>query len=188
MSRVLIVYGTKEGQTAKIANRIGDIIRERGYEPVITNAKEVKPNIPMKDYSAVLVGTSIHMGSFNTSVSRFISRHKADLDRLPSAFFSVSMADAMTSTQPSHMDSQLKSFYDKTGWHPRTVGRFAGAVAYTKYGFCTRYMLKWGAKGAGYSSDTSRDHEYTNWDQVNKFANDFIETVQESTVSAQAES
>jgi menaquinone-dependent protoporphyrinogen oxidase len=33
MARVLIPYGTTEGQTAKIANVIADVIRDRGHKP-----------------------------------------------------------------------------------------------------------------------------------------------------------
>jgi menaquinone-dependent protoporphyrinogen oxidase len=30
-------------------------------------------------------------------------------------------------------------------------------------------------KPGGVSTDTSRDHEYTDWDQVKRFAEDFLE-------------
>jgi len=141
MSKVLIVYGTKEGQTAKIAQRIDEIARQQGHEVDVNNAQKITANKSLKDYLAILVGSSVHAGSFNSSVLRFVRHYKSDLDRVPSAFFSVSLSDSMEAKHRTTMDRQLTAFYDKSGRHPNTVGRFAGAVAYTKYGFFMRHIV-----------------------------------------------
>jgi len=174
MSKILIVYGTKEGQTAKIAQRIGDIAREQGKQVDVNNAREVPSNKSLKDYSAILVGSSIHAGHFNRSVLRFIRRYKSDLGSVPSGFFSVSLSDTMEAKNRAMMDHQLDKFYEKCGWHPKTVGRFAGSISYTKYGFFTRHMMKWMAQTQGNPTDTTRDHEFTDWNQVAEFANAFV--------------
>lgn len=182
MAKILIVYGTKEGQTQKIANRIADVVRTQGYDVLVTNASEIHSDFDINDYSSVIVGASIHLQSYASSVRHFIQRYKSDLERLPSAFFSVSLTDATTEYQ-SQIDNCLNSFYNKTGWHPKTVGRFAGALAYTKYGFFTRHMMKYIAKKGGYSVDTSQDHDYTNWEQVEKFTNDFVIILKNSNIT-----
>ena len=174
MSKILIVYGTKEGQTAKIAQHIGDVARQQGHEVDVNNAREIPTNKSLNSYSAILVGSSVHAGNFNSSVLRFVRKYKSDLDRVPSAFFTVSLSDSLEAKNRGILDKQLITFYDKTGWHPKTVGRFAGAVAYTKYGFFIRYMMKWMSQAQGYPTDTSRDHEFTDWDQVTEFANAFM--------------
>jgi len=35
---------------------------------------------------------------------------------------------------------------------------------------------------AGYSVDTSQDHEYTNWEQVEKFTDDFVINLKNSNI------
>jgi len=38
MARVLIVFGTTNGQTAKIASRMGGTLRNRGHEVTVASA------------------------------------------------------------------------------------------------------------------------------------------------------
>ena len=54
---------------------------------------------------------------------------------------------------------------------------FAGAIKYTQYGFITRWIMRRIAKKEGGDTDTSRDHEYTDWVQVTRFAEKFLKKV-----------
>lgn len=60
------------------------------------------------------------------------------------------------------------------------MATIAGAIAYTKYAWPTRMMLKYISWRSGGSTDTSRDHEYTNWAQVDRLADDFAAAVRAS--------
>ena len=176
MCKFLIVYGTKEGQTAKIAERIGEVVRQSEYHVDVINAHEIRPDFSTEGYAGILIGASIHMGRWSPAARRFVRRYKSCLDAVPSAFFSVSLADAIaTPKERSALDRYVESLFNEYEWQPKTVGRFAGALAYTHYGFCTRFLMKRIAQTNGKSTDTSRDHEYTDWDQVTKFAKDFID-------------
>jgi menaquinone-dependent protoporphyrinogen oxidase len=173
--KFLIIYGTKEGQTAKIADRIGEVVRERGYLADINNARHIRGKISFEEYKGVLIGSSVHAGFWSKAVKHFIRKYNSQLNNVPSAFFSVSLTDATgTAEQRSLLESNIEKLCNKSGWPPKAVGRFAGALAYTRYGCCTRWMMKQAAKSQGESTDTSRDIEYTDWDEVTKFANDFI--------------
>jgi menaquinone-dependent protoporphyrinogen oxidase len=46
----------------------------------------------------------------------------------------------------------------------------AGAINYTRYNFLLRWYMKRASAKNGGATDTSRDHEYTDWDQVDRFA------------------
>ena len=61
-----------------------------------------------------------------------------------------------------------------TGWQPKSAATFAGALSYTKYGWLTRLVMKLIARAAHHATDTSRDHEYTDWNQVDRFALEFL--------------
>ena len=176
MSKFLIVYGTKEDQTAKIAEHIGEVMRQNGYYADVRNAHQICVEFPAEEYAGVLVGASIHMGRWSSAALRFVRRYKSHLDNVPSAFFSVSLTDASdTPKERSALDRHVEGFFDQSGWQPQIVGRFAGALAYTRYGFCTRFLMKRIAQSNGKSTDTSRDHEYTDWNQVTKFTKDFVD-------------
>lgn len=58
----------------------------------------------------------------------------------------------------------------ETGWRPDEVAAFAGALKYSEYGPLTRVVMKRVARRYGGDTDTSRDYEYTDWDEVAAFA------------------
>ena len=66
----------------------------------------------------------------------------------------------------------VQQFIDATGLDPEMVGLFAGALAYTRYGWLKRAVMKRIVASEGGNTDTSRDHEYTDWDAVDDFAAD----------------
>lgn len=176
MCKILIVYGTKEGQTAKIAECMGEVTRQNGFQADIRDTRQIRDDFPVEGYAGILVGASIHMGRWSSTARRFVRRYRSRLDTVPSAFFSVSLTDASATPQErSAFSRYVESFFNESGWEPEIVGRFAGALAYTRYGFCTRFLMKHIAQSSGKSTDTSRDHEYTDWDEVTKFAKDFID-------------
>jgi len=176
MAKYLIVYGTKEGQTAKIAQRIADTITKGGNNADIYDAKKAPATLSVDGYTGVLVGSSIHAGQWSTAVRNFVRKNQSGMDGIPSAFFSVSLA--ATGKDTTRLNSQVESFFKATGWHPKTVENFAGCLAYTKYGFIMRFLMAQGARFQSQPTDTSKDHEFTNWDEVTQFATRFVEQSQ----------
>lgn len=172
MTKILIGYGTTEGQTARIAEYIADVIRGQGHEAQVLDLKRSK-DVPLDGTDAVVIGGSIHMGKHEESVGDFVRKNRGALERLPSAFFSVSLA--------AHGDMEnarayVENFEQQTGWRPIQVGYFGGALLYRQYGLIKRLMMKKIVrdKPGNLSLDTSRDHEYTEWDDVRRFAEDFL--------------
>ena len=173
MSKILIAYGTTEGHTARIADYIADVIRGQGHEADAMDLKR-SPDALVDTYDAAIVGGSIHMGKHDERVRDFVRRNRAALERLPSAFFSVSLA--------AHGDIEnarayVENFEQVTGWRPAHVGFFGGALLYRQYGFLKRLMMKRivHSKPGNLSLDTSRDHDYTEWQEVKGFAEDFLQ-------------
>lgn len=176
MARVLIQYGTTEGQTAKIADVIAEVVRDRGHQADLVDSTASAETVP-DHYDAVVVGASIHMGKHDRHAVEFVQHNRETLERLPSAFFSVSLA--------AHGDIQeaegyVEQFEEKTGWRPDSVAMFGGALLYTQYGFIKRHLMKSIAKGrpGDLGIDTSRDYVYTEWDSVKRFAEHFTEQLE----------
>jgi len=68
-------------------------------------------------------------------------------------------------------------FLAETGWHPEHIEAVAGALRYTKYNFVLRFVMKQIAKRAGGSTDTSRDHEYTDWAALDRLVDELTRKV-----------
>ena len=173
MTRVYIPYGTTEGQTAKIAEYIADVIRHHGHEAEPVQIGRARHGIT-GGYDGVIVGAAIHMGKHDKHIVEFARKNRDLLERLPSAFFSVSLA--------AHGDAQeaegyVRRFEQETGWRPSRIACFAGALAYTQYGFVKRHVMKKiaGDKPGSLGTDTSRDYVYTKWDGVRSFTEDFLD-------------
>ena len=171
MLRVLIPYGTTEGLTARISEYVADVVRGQDHE---ADALDIKGSeAPRMDgYDAVIVGASIHMGKHENYVLDFVRENRDELERLPSAFFSVSMA---AHDNPEEAEGYIEEFVRKTGWRPARVGLFGGALLYTHYGFIKRHLMKKIARDKGNpDTDTSRDYVYTEWDGVQRFVEEFL--------------
>lgn len=89
-ARIVTVFGTGEGQTAKVAERIEGVLTDRGHETTTVNVKEIGPDLDFNEVDAVLVGVSIHLGKQQKAVRRFAKNHREGLARKPNGFFQVS--------------------------------------------------------------------------------------------------
>jgi menaquinone-dependent protoporphyrinogen oxidase len=182
VTKILITYGTTEGQTAKIAEVVADVVRNAGHEVETVDIRQ--PRDALSGYDGVIVGASIHMGKHDKHVVDFVQKSREALERVPSAFFSVSLA-AHGDTEEA--EGYVEQFEEETGWRPARVALFGGALLYTHYGFVKRHLMKKIAqdKPGQLGTDTSRDYVYTEWDGVRRFAEDFVAGL--ATVAGSAE-
>lgn len=175
MSTVLIAYGTTEGQTASVAEFMADILRAHGHEVRCAEVRALGPT-GTDGCDAALVGAPVHVGKHDKRVVQFVRTHRGWLDHVPSGFFSVSLAATGDEAQAR---TYVEEFEEATGWRPQRVSRVAGALPYTRYGFVKRMLMKRiaGSKPGTLSTDTSRDHSYTDWDEVRAFTDGFAEAL-----------
>src|SRR5688572_15190484 len=169
MTRILVLYGTTQGQTAKIAEALAAELRARGTEADLVDAAAHNP--AADDYAAVVVAASVHAGGYQRPVQRWVQAHAAALHGRPTAFVSVCLG--VLQHDPG-VDRELKAIIDRflaaTGWQPDVVKIVAGALPYTRYNWLTRVAMKRIVRKAGGDTDTSRDYEYTDWADVRRFA------------------
>jgi menaquinone-dependent protoporphyrinogen oxidase len=111
MRRILIPYVTTEGLTARISEYVADVIRGHGHEADVVDLKgSVEPE--PYGYDAVIVGASIHMGKHEDYVLDFVRKNRDEFGRLPSAFFSVSLA---AHDNPEVAEGYIEEFLRETG-------------------------------------------------------------------------
>lgn len=178
--KVLIVYASKEGQTAKIARRIGDIAAETA-DVALYEATSV-PNNALGNADAVIVAAPVHFDNHPRRIARFVRNNLAWLRARRSAFISVS-GSSITESGRGQAEEYVTDFLDDTRWMPDRVELVAGGMAFTKYNWLIRFIMRRIAKAKKLSTDTSRDYEYTNWEQIDRFAREFIAAVAKTKVA-----
>ncbi len=175
MAKALIVYGTTEGQTAKVAQHLADVGRNAGDSVDVVPAQELGEDPQLENYAAVLVGASVHEGRYQSDVAKFVKRHREWLAARPSGFFSVSLAAASHNPEEvADVQRIIDAFTSDRGWKPTMTASFAGALKYTQYNWLKRALMKHIAKKEGGDTDTAHDYEYTDWSQVTRFGEAFF--------------
>lgn len=175
MARILIVYGTTEGQTRKIGQRIAAVAQARGHDVQTVDSATLSGPLTGGEHDAVLVGASLHRGRYQSSVERFVRTNLALLNRLPSAFFGVSLVAASRDREHAkEADKLVERFLAETGWRAARSASLAGALPYSRYGFFKRLLMRLIVWREGGDTDASRDYEYTDWDAVDGFARSFL--------------
>lgn len=171
MVSFLVVYGTGEGQTARVAARIAETLTARGHDATAVNVGELPPALDLGDFDAVLVGASIHAGKHQKAVREFVRANRETLSGMPTAFFQVSLSSADEQGE-AQAAGYVEEFVAATDWHPDRIGLFGGALRYSEYGFLKRLMMKSIAKRTMPDVDTAHDVEFTDWTEVEAFAAD----------------
>lgn len=172
--RILVAFGTTHGHTAKIADAIGKAIDRAGAQAVVVDTASDAAAIDVDGFDGVIVATSVHAGGYQDAVLDWVRRRARSLNAMPTAFVSVCLGVLQDDPKVAAELAQLRDrFLDKTGWTPQIVLPIAGALAYTRYNFVTRALMKRIAAQAGGDTDTARDYEYTDWKALAAFATSF---------------
>lgn len=168
MAHLLVLYGTSEGQTQKIAAFIADRLQKDGHTVELDAIEAVQSPLSAERFDGIIVGASVHAGRHKDTVVQFVRDNRSVLQALPSAFFSVSLA-VLDESHHEKARTYVARFLQETGWTPNVVERIAGALRYTQYGVVKRFIMKQISKRSGRPTDTSRDVEFTDWTQVSAF-------------------
>lgn len=172
MSRLLVVYGTTDGQTARIADFLGAEFRALGVPTDVVRAGADAPG--PGGYDGVVVAASVHVGGFQRPVMRWVRAHATELQRRRTAFLVVCLG--VLERNPA-TDAELRRLAERvtvrTGWVPGETQFVAGALHWSRYGLFRTWALRRIVGKAGGNTDTSRDVEYTDWKELRRFAGHF---------------
>jgi menaquinone-dependent protoporphyrinogen oxidase len=168
-AKTLVLYSSVDGQTFKIISRINELVEG----DVETFDIDQNPDIDFNQYSKVLIGASIRYGNLRKNIMQFVNSHKAQLDKLPNAFFLVCLtARKPEKSVPSNNTYMLK-FDRLSTWQPNLKAVFAGALLYSRYNWWQTLLIQLIMKMTGGSTDKSQDIELTDWEKVDAFSKDF---------------
>ncbi len=178
MSTVVIVYATREGMTQSIAEYLAKELRQLGHTVDLFDAHKLRADFSLASYSAAVIAGSVHLAKHERELARFVKWHHGILNQMPTTFVSVSLSQAgaederATPEQRSHAASDVKmmieQFLAKAEWRPTLIRPVAGALMYRKYNPLKRMLMRAIARKAGATVDTSKNHVFTKWNDLDR--------------------
>ncbi|MBS3783398.1 MAG: flavodoxin domain-containing protein [Anaerolineae bacterium] len=158
--QVLVVYGTKYGATAEIAERIGEVLREAGLATDVLPADQAGD---AASYDATVLGSAVYIGRWQKPAVNFLKAHEETLAQQPIWLFSsgpTGEGDPVELTEGWRFPEGLQPIADHIG--PRDIALFHGALEERNLNFLQRFMIK----NVGAPSGDFRDWEaITTWAQ-----------------------
>jgi menaquinone-dependent protoporphyrinogen oxidase len=171
---VLIVYGTSEGQTRKIAAWTATHIRERGHHLEMHDIATLAPDLKLGAFDAFMIAASVHQEHHQETITNFVFAHHELLNTKPSAFISVSLSAAIED-EKTEAQKYVDRFVSGVGWHPRMTLLLGGALRFTKYDYFQEQFVKFVVmKRRSGDLSPERDHEFTDWNALGDFINRFL--------------
>jgi len=139
-SQVLVAYATKYGATAEIAEKIGEVLREEGFEPDVLPADSVADLTP---YGAVVLGSAVYVGKWRGEAAKFLEANEKALAGLPVWLFSsgpTGEGDAVELMKGWSFPGAQQDIADRIG--PRDVVVFHGAMDSKKLSLPEKLIIK----------------------------------------------
>ena len=173
---VLIVYGTTEGQTRKIAEWTATRIRERGHQARLLDSAALESDLDPETYDAFIIAASVHQECHQEAITNFVIAHREVLDAKPSAFVSVSLSAVLEGAE-TEAQKYVDSFLSVTGWRPRRTLLLGGALRFTEYDYFQEQIVKFIVMKRSGAASTGRDREFTDWNALADFVDGFLEAI-----------
>lgn len=171
---ILILYGTTEGQTQKIAEWATKHVGGRGHHVELRDSASLASDSGLVTFHAFIIAASVHQERHQDTVTNFVTAHRELLNNKPSAFVSVSLSAALEKEKP---DAQryVDRFVSVTGWHPRMTLLLGGALRFTDYDYYEEQIVKFIVMKHVDAASSGRDHEFTDWDALTRFLDEFLD-------------
>jgi len=166
--KVLIAYGTKEGQTRKIARYVADRLCAAGNSVELLAMTDAG-GLDLSRFDRVILASPIHAGHYQRALTEFVVDTKEVLSGKPNLFLSVSLsAEGHDAEDWRGLDKVLQEFQEATGWNPERVEQIAGAYKPSEYDIVTRFIMRRIIAEKDPAADPAEDNEYTDWANLDR--------------------
>ena len=179
MTRFLLLYATREGQTARVAAQIAQHLRAGGAQVSLVDAANTLTAEALEParFDRLVFGASMHAGGLEKELVEFVNGHADEISCRERSLFVVLLSAA--AKDPALREEWLGDARGKIESQLSVpfahVEMIAGALRYSKYPLPLRWMMRRIVRKAGEDTDASRDYEYTDWEQVRRYAEALLE-------------
>lgn len=156
--KALIVYGSRYGTAAEIAEEIGKVIEVEGVEVDLIDSRGLK-DCDVSHYDLVVVGSGIKIGKWTKGSLKFLKKNKSALKYKKLALFVTCGA----ANDPKTIDEGQEKYLQN---EPVATGIFGSVYdPNAKHGILyevtTRFKIKKELEKQG--KDTGKRHDYRNY-------------------------
>jgi menaquinone-dependent protoporphyrinogen oxidase len=167
MKKVLVLYMSQGGHTARIARRICESITSAGGSGEMMDINEaVHEGIEWDRYDVVVLGAPVLYGTYHKSVFEFIKANHAKLESGPNSFFNVSVVARTPEKATVKGNRYMQKFLELSPWKPRDLKVIAGKVDYPSWGWLDTLMIQMIMKFTKGPTDRTAVIDYTDWADV----------------------
>jgi menaquinone-dependent protoporphyrinogen oxidase len=137
---ILVTYGSKYGATREIAEKIGEVLRQTGFQADVFPVDGIRDLNP---YKAVILGSSVYIGSWHKGAAGFLRDHEKTLANRPVWLFSsgpTGEGDAVALVEGQRLPAALQPIADRI--QPRDIAVFHGYINSEKLNFIEKFAIK----------------------------------------------
>lgn len=167
---VLIAFATRYGSTKEIAEKIGQILIQSGFEVDVLPCKKVEK---IESYHFIVIGTPYYIGSMLKESKNFLIKNQDILSRKQVAFFALGpIGDTekeLTDTQ-NQLENELKQY---PWFKPISTVMFGGKYDPDKLRFLDKLLTKPPASPL----HNLAANDARNWDDINSWAKNLSSTL-----------
>lgn len=168
-NQVLVTYATKYGATAEIAEKIGQVLRQVGFNTDVLPADRVSN---LSSYKAVILGSAVYMGGWRKEAAKFLKANEKVLAYQLVWLFSsgpTGKGDPVELTEGWHFPKALQPIADRI--QPRDIAVFHGAIHKQKLNFIEKWMLNNVKAPLG---------DFRDWDAITSWATAIADVLRET--------
>jgi menaquinone-dependent protoporphyrinogen oxidase len=171
--RILVAFGTLEGQTRKIADAVTARVHDLGHDAHLFDTADSPADLHVDSYDKIVVAGSVHHKRHQESVEDFVTAKLVELQNKPTLFLSVSLSTAFPEGI-TEARNYVDAFLAGTGWKPTQTLLVAGALQYTEYDYFQEQVIEHivlkGRKVEGLRGDL----EFTDWASLFRVIDSFV--------------
>jgi menaquinone-dependent protoporphyrinogen oxidase len=161
--KILCVYSTTEGYTAKVMDFVAARLRGAGDDVTLLESAAAQ-GLDVNAFDGAILAASVHVGMYQKPLVEFARVHADWLKRVPSAFLSVSLAAAGSDKEElKSLETITEGFRAHTGWTDAQIHHVAGAFRFKGYDFFKGWLMRVIAWEKGVKVTPGQDLELTDW-------------------------
>ncbi len=137
---ILVTYASKYGSTKEIAEKIGEVLRQAGWQTAVLPVNDARDLSP---YSAVILGSAVYIGKWQKEAATFLQKQEKILASLPVWLFSsgpTGDGDPVDLLEGWRLPANLQEAADHI--QPRDVVVFHGFIDPHRVNFIEKQAVK----------------------------------------------
>ncbi len=137
---LLVTYASKYGATREIAEKIGELLRQAGWQANVVPVKDLRS---LDNYAAVILGSAVYIGKWQKEAIEFLQNNEKILAQLPVWLFSsgpTGDGDPVKLLDGWRLPVNIQPVVDRI--QPQDIVVFHGNINPQKLNFIERQVVK----------------------------------------------